>query len=235
MTAAARTDRRAALAALGVLTAAHLLRHRRSAATTTAVSLTAAAALAALGRRAGHSWTELGFGRPALRRGARHGAAAAGVVAAGYTAGVLLPATRPLFADARAERTVPGLLRQALIEVPLGTVVLEETAFRAVLPALLRGGYGERAARTVPVALFGLWHVLPSAALAEANPAVAAGRASAAAVSVGATTAGGAVFAALRRRSGSVLAPALLHTALNSLGFAAAWAVNRRAAAPRRA
>lgn len=217
--------RTALAASLAVLGAAHLLRHRRGPAVTVPVSLTAAALLAGIGRRAGLSWAELGMDGASLRRGLREGAVAAGSVGAVYAAGALIPATRPLFADRRAAPGLGSVLRQAAVEVPLGTVVLEETAFRAVLPALLRRTHGEPAARAVPVLLFGLWHVLPSAELAESNPALAATRFRAAAGSVVVTAAGGAVFAALHRRSGSVLAPALLHTAFNSLGYLAAWAV----------
>jgi membrane protease YdiL (CAAX protease family) len=227
-------NRVAPAAALAVLGAAQVLRHRSGPRAAVPVSLVATGLLLALARRAGHSWDGLGLGPAAARRGLRHGAAAAGAVAALYTAGALLPATRSLFADQRAEPDLAGLLRQALVEVPLGTVLLEETAFRAVLPALLREAHGQQAAHTVPVVLFGLWHILPSAALAEANPALAPTRATAALGSVATTAAGGAVFAALRHRTGSLLAPVLLHTAVNSLGYAAAWTVNRHRSRRRR-
>lgn len=240
---ALRWGKSAALCAtLGLLTAANVLTNRGGPRTTIPVSLAATALVTLSARAAGQSWESLGLGCSHLRRGLRYGVGAAGGVGLVYTAGVLLPATRSLFADQRAATGVPRLLRQVLVDVPLGTVVLEEVGFRGVLPALLRETYGERAARTVPVALFGLWHVLPSAELARSNPALAdatvplpgGGRGSGVARVAGATSAvvttsvGGALFAALRHRSGSLAAPALLHTAFNSLGYAAAWTVNRR-------
>lgn len=242
---------RTALAvALGALTAAHVWNNRLGPGTTAPVSIGTSGLLLLIARQSGVSWSELGMGRSQVERGLRWGVSTAGGVAAVYTAGVLLPATRPLFADQRAERRTKALLRQALWDVPVGTVLLEEVGFRAVLPALFGRVYGPAAGQAVPVVLFGLWHVLPSAALPAANPAlarVASGRRTtekaspekqqpgdrpsrwATAGSAVATTAlGGVVFSALRRRTDSLLAPALLHTAFNSLGYLAAWTVNRR-------
>ncbi|MCK1796262.1 CPBP family intramembrane metalloprotease [Streptomyces sp. XM4193] len=227
--------------AVGVLAGAHVLDHRLGPPAHVPVSLASTGLLLLTARGAGLSAAELGLGRARLGHGLRCGATAAAGVGALYAAGALLPATRPLFADGRAEERLPGLLRQMLLEVPLGTVLLEEVGFRCVLPALLRRSCGPRLGEAVPVALFGLWHVLPSAALAASNPALAAAstgnrapggdgvsRTAAASGSVAVTAAGGAVFAALRRHTGSALAPALLHTAFNSLGYLAAWSVNRR-------
>ncbi|MCZ7413916.1 MULTISPECIES: CPBP family intramembrane glutamic endopeptidase [unclassified Streptomyces] len=227
----------ACVAALGVLGAAQFLRERLPRAAAVPVSVAASGALVGLARRAGTGWDELGLARGRLGRGARYGAPPALVVAAVYAAGAALPATRPLFADARAARTLPGALRQALVDVPLGTVLLEETGFRAVLPALLRERYGARGADVLTAALFGLWHVLPSGALRAANPALArasAGgsepsRAATAAGNVLVTAAGGLLFGLLRRRGDSVLAPALAHGALNSFGYLAAYTVRRPA------
>lgn len=230
---------RAALGvALGVLTAANVLDNRLSPRTTVPLSLGAAGLLVLHARRSGLSWSDLGLDPAHTPRGLRYGTVAAGGVGAVYAVGALLPATRPLFADQRAAAGVPALLRQTLLDVPLGTVVLEEIGFRGVLPALCRQAYGPRVGEALPVALFGLWHVLPSAALSESNPALAAattggataggqGRLAGAGSAVLTTAVGGAVFAALRRRTGSLWAPALLHTAFNSLGYVAAWAVNR--------
>jgi membrane protease YdiL (CAAX protease family) len=51
-------------------------------------------------------------------------------------------------------------------------VVLEEVAFRGVLPALVDGGWWR--ATLVSSALFGLWHVLPSLGMSSANAAAGA-------------------------------------------------------------
>jgi membrane protease YdiL (CAAX protease family) len=121
---------------------------------------------------------------------------------------------------------VSGALVSAFVVIPLGTVLMEEVAFRSVLWGVLA-----RQVRTWPVlvissALFGLWHVLPALHLASANVGVGAavsnagGWASALAVAgtVLLTAAGGLVAGELRRRSGSVLASAGMHWATNALG-----------------
>lgn len=221
-------------AAVGVLGAANLLNNRFAPQAAVPTSVAVSALLVAIGRRSGCSWADLGLGRAHAVRGLRHGAIAAGGIGALYAAGAALPATRPLFADHRAADTARHLLRQALVDVPLGTVLLEEAGFRSVLPALLRQSYDDRTAQAISAALFGLWHILPSGQLVEANPALAevstAGarpsRAKAAAGAVVTTTIGGWLFGALRKHSGSVVAPVLLHTATNSLGYFTAWLVN---------
>ena len=45
--------------------------------------------------------------------------------------------------------------------MPLGTVLLEEVAFRGVLWGLLAHMDGPRVATLVSHSLFGLWHILP--------------------------------------------------------------------------
>ncbi|MBU7599458.1 CPBP family intramembrane metalloprotease [Streptomyces sp. P38-E01] len=249
MSPSLRHSPRAALGvALGVLAGAHVLDHRLGPPAHVPVSLASTGLLLLTARSAGADAAELGLEHARLGQGLRCGATAAAGVGGLYAAGALLPATRPLFADSRAEERLSGLLRQMLLEVPLGTVLLEEVGFRCVLPALLRRTCGPRLGEAVPVVLFGLWHVLPSAALAASNPALAAAstgnrapggdgvfRLAAASGSVAVTAAGGAVFAALRRHTGSAVAPALLHTAFNSLGHLAAWSVRRRSGRLRRA
>jgi membrane protease YdiL (CAAX protease family) len=73
--------------------------------------------------------------------------------------------------------------------------------------------------------LFGLWHVIPASSVAAGNEAAsgfAAGLIVAGAV-VG-TGVAGIGFTWLRNRHG-LAAPILLHAAVNSAAFAAAWAV----------
>jgi membrane protease YdiL (CAAX protease family) len=190
-------------------------------------------ALVALARRAGLSWDDLGLGRRSWRKGAMYGAL--GVVAVGvvYGAGaLLLPAVRTAFLDDRYHlRPGPALLT-ALVVVPLGTVLIEEIAFRGVLLALVRHHRGTAWASGISSGLFGLWHVLPSFRLDDANHAVGAvlghgelARAAVVAGVVAFTAVAGLVFCELRRRSGSVLASAGLHWATNGLGVVVAAAL----------
>jgi membrane protease YdiL (CAAX protease family) len=156
-------------------------------------------------------------------------------VLTGYLLALALPATRAAFADERAAGlSVAALAWYALVRVPLGTVLLEEVAFRGVLWGLLTRRRGTTWATVLSSAAFGAWHVLPSLGLTSGNAAAAAAFGSGAAGRTGAvlaavigTAAAGVVFCELRRRSGSLLAPAGLHCATNSLGYLFAWAIAR--------
>ncbi|WP_433222721.1 CPBP family glutamic-type intramembrane protease [Microtetraspora malaysiensis] len=173
-------------------------------------------------------------------------------MAAAYAAGVVLPRTRPLFLDERAlALSRARLLEEALVQVPIGTVLLEEVAFRGVLPALLGRSLPAGTAGVAAAASFGLWHVLPAIDMVRANPALghlASGSSAAApghptsgspagdfpaatavrlvAATVASTTVAGLLFGELRRRGG-LLAPALTHLGTNSLGYVAARLARR--------
>jgi CAAX protease family protein len=188
-------------------------------------NLAVATLLVLAARRAGLTWSDLGLGNARLRRGLAVGAAAAGLVGAVYAAALSLPATTALFQDGRAAGPLGAALFAALIRIPLGTAVLEEVAFRGVLPGLVGGGWWR--ATLVSSGLFGLWHVLPSAAM-SANAGVEAalggwGLPVQAALAVLFTFGGGIVFCALRRWSGHLVTPMLAHVATNSLGVLIAW------------
>jgi membrane protease YdiL (CAAX protease family) len=117
-----------------------------------------------------------------------------------------------------------------LLRVPIGTVLLEEAAFRGVLFALLLRRYRRLPAAALSSVLFGLWHVLPSLHLSTDKPAFTAvfgtGQLGAAVADLGTvlfTAAAGVLLCELRRRSSSLLAPMGLHWATNALGYLAAY------------
>jgi membrane protease YdiL (CAAX protease family) len=182
-----------------------------------------AAALLAWARLCGLSWAELGLGRDRLASGLRWGLGAIAVVAVAYLVGVLLPPARPAFQDSRYHVPPGQALYTALVVIPLGTVVLEEIAFRSVLWGMLARHLRTWQVLVTTSVLFGLWHVLPSLHLASANRGVGqtiggGGTPLVVVAAVAFTTAGGAVFGELRRRSGSVLASVGAHWATNGLG-----------------
>ncbi|MFD8560299.1 CPBP family intramembrane glutamic endopeptidase [Streptosporangium canum] len=243
--AALAADRRAVLAgAVAVLATANVLNNRVAPRLAPLTSAAATCALLALARCSGLSWSELGFHRGA--RGLRIGGALASAVAGVYAVGIAVPATRRFFRDERAlSLSRARALEEALLQVPVGTVLLEEVGFRGVLHALLTRSHGPRTATAVSSALFGLWHVLPAIDMMAANPALsglAAGEppgdglrgdgaapdppvraspweaARVVAGSVAATGLAGVFFGELRRRGG-LAAPSLFHVATNSLGY----------------
>jgi len=128
---------------------------------------TAAAVLLALAWWARLTPSAIGLDPRTLKRALLVGMAGLGLVGLAFGIALVVPSLRSLFHDGRVGS--PGftqLLWLTLIRIPLGTVLIEEIAFRGVLPALF--GAGERW-RWGPIlgaaALFGLWHALPSLAL----------------------------------------------------------------------
>ncbi|MEV8633355.1 CPBP family intramembrane glutamic endopeptidase [Streptosporangium sp. NPDC051023] len=230
--------------AVATLAAANVLNNRvapRLAPLTSAVTV---AALLAMARRSGVSWSEVGFHERS--RGLLIGGVLASAVAGVYAAGIAIPATRRFFRDERAlSLSRARAIEEALLQVPVGTVLLEEVGFRGVLHALVARSHGPVTATAVSSALFGLWHVLPAIDMMAANPALsrlASGEAGeggptgegpvpgrrggpsarevsrVVAGSVAATAVAGVFFCELRRRGG-LAAPSLFHFATNSLGY----------------
>jgi len=191
-----------------------------------------AAGLLALARLAGLEWQDLGLGAGTWRRGATWAGVEIAVVAVVFAVGAALPRTRNAFHDSRYHVSWPHALLTAFVLIPIGTVLLEEVAFRGVLWGLLRSARGTAIATIVSSVLFGLWHVLPSLSLnsdnAEVGNTVGTGQ-SGELITVLATVLftalSGVLFCELRRRSGSLLAPAGLHWATNALGVLASAAV----------
>ncbi|MDD2857489.1 MAG: CPBP family intramembrane metalloprotease [Candidatus Nanopelagicales bacterium] len=191
--------------------------------------------LLAIGLLDGCSWTDMGLGRSSLVPGLIWGGLCIAAIAMVYLIGSLMRRTRTAFHDERmADLSARGLFFQAMIEVPLGTVLLEEIAFRSVLFAMLARRYGLVWAVVISCLAFGLWHVLPSIGTHEQNPALGSvvgegrrGNILAVLLSVVTTGLSGILFIGLRLVSGSVLAPMGFHWATNGLGYAFGWVLIR--------
>jgi membrane protease YdiL (CAAX protease family) len=224
--------------AVGVLIVANLLNNWLAPGAYLPTCVAATAALLLIARRDGLGRTDLGLDAADLRRGLRWAPVLAGAVLAVFLVGLAVPATREAFQDERAAGLSLGqLLWRVLIRVPLGTVLLEEIAFRGVVWAMVRRRYGTAWATAVSSLLFGLWHVLPSRGLTQANTGAAAVLGSGAQAStlsvmaaVVGTAAAGVGFCELRRRSASLVPPVVLHWALNGFGYVLAWAMPRSTA-----
>jgi membrane protease YdiL (CAAX protease family) len=184
-----------------------------------------AVGLVALSRRSGLSWSDLGLSRHTWAKGAAVSVAAVAAVALAYAVAAALPLTRTAFLDTRYQVPAGQALIIALVVIPVGTVLVEEIAFRGVLQGLLTRRYGVGWGLGLSSALFGAWHILPSLGLTQVNPAVqglAGGGANAQLLAVlGAvafTAVAGFLLGELRRRSGSLLAAGGLHWAVNGIG-----------------
>ncbi len=184
-----------------------------------------AVALLAFARWSGLTWHQLGLARHTHARGLRWGAAVVAVVGLIYLAGVLIPATRTAFLDVRYHLPPAHALFTAFVMIPVGTVLLEEVAFRSVLWGMLSRHTRMWQTLLASSVLFGLWHIFPATASAS-NQAIGAalgglGRLGPILIVAGTiafTALGGFVAGELRRRTGSLLAPVGMHWATNALG-----------------
>ncbi|MGW3967651.1 CPBP family intramembrane glutamic endopeptidase [Amycolatopsis sp. NPDC005003] len=186
--------------------------------------LVAAALLVALGRAAGCTWTGLGLGT--LRRPALVGLAGAGLIAVVFGIALAVPALRTVYQDGRVGDPGFGqLLWLTCGRILFGTVLIEEVAFRGVLPGLL--GATDDRWRWPPIlgaaALFGLWHALPALAIGR-NAAVHAvfGATPVVVLQVLAMAAAGVAGIFLhwwRHRGRGVLASVIVHFTTNAGGL----------------
>ena len=154
------------------------------------------------------------------------------------TGGLLLAVTMPVFNglyhDRRVSSSFGSMVYQTVVRIPFGTSVVEETAIRAVLPALLAPRFGLLRGCIGASLCFRLWHVLPALGLNKVNPTAsdvfgkgAAGTAAAVAFAVVGTMLGGLLWCWIRYRARSVVATMLAHVATNSVGYVIAWFVTR--------
>jgi membrane protease YdiL (CAAX protease family) len=195
------------------------------------------------GRLIGLTWAQMGLTDWVM--GLVWGGGAVLIVSLGMAAGVAIPRLHPLFADERVLSASPAqVAHKSLVEVPLGTVALEEIVFRSVLLGLLTKyvsqGLQWSHATAWGVAgsafLFGLWHILPALEMHDSHSMASAlgsgwrGKVTTVLGTILATGSAGVLFAMLVVWSGSVLAPMGLHWAMNSTGSVAAWLVGRRIA-----
>lgn len=194
------------------------------------VNVAAAAALVAIARRAGATRAALGIDPGAVARGWRVARWFVLATVVTFTVGLALPATREWFEDERV-RDLGGwsVAYHVLVGVPFGTVLLEEVAFRGVLPALFASTRARFQGVVVASVLFGLWHVLPAWNIHQTNPVVrdllhgTAGRVVGVGFGVASTALVGLAWCWLRYRTESLWTTAMVHAASNGLAYLFAY------------
>lgn len=192
--------------------------------------------LIAVARIFGLSWEALGLARSTWLSGLYWSAAVFGAVVLFYVIAASLPVTRKGFSDKRAaEQGWTSVLYESTIRIPFGTALLEETAFRSVLLAVVADGWGWAWGVVISSIVFGFWHVLPAFEFHENNEAAAGvlgngwrAKATSVVLTVLGTAAAGVGFCVLRGLSDSLFPPMVLHAALNGIGLAVTWAFARR-------
>jgi len=224
------------IAVLGVLVLLNLMNNRWKEHWYVPTCVVGAVVLIGIGLLDQQSWQSMGLGLGTYFTGLLWALGCVAAVLALYFIGVALPFTRKFFYDERAgEQGGWELMRNALVVVPFGTVLLEEVAFRGVLLAMASSRWGWGWGVAVSSLAFGLWHILPSLVMHQSNAGVAQTlgtgvRAQVVSVvlSVVGTALAGVVFCWLRIASGSLLAPMGLHWATNGLGFVFTYGMFRR-------
>jgi membrane protease YdiL (CAAX protease family) len=162
---------------------------------------------------AGLRTDELGLARDHFSEGLRYG----GVVFLAITAVLAIATPFGLLDDDRTTISAGEMLLRVLVVIPIGTVVMEEFAFRGALYGLLERATTPARSMGVGAVLFGLWHIPP---IVGDGVAIVIG-------TLFATTVAGVGFIWLRRRSNSLLAPVLAHLGTNSVTFALSWVASR--------
>ncbi len=198
--------------------------------------LAAAAGMVLLASRAGVSMERQGLAPDAAGTGARYGIAIGVPLGALLALGALLPATKHFYRDRSIIAARPGeAAYQMFARIPLATATSEELIFRSAFEGLLSLRRPTWQVRVLSSPLFGLWHVLPALDQAQSNPGVldvhrgsTVRRTGVIAATVVITALGGLALSWIRDRTQSVLAPIIVHAAVNAGGFAGGWIAARR-------
>ena len=190
------------------------------------LNLALAAVVVGVARWSGIRWDELGLTGEGIRPGLRWGIPVA-VLAVSIP--LLLAIAQPesfRCGDNRVmEFGAPLLLAHVLVRIPLGTALAEEVIFRGVLFAWLRRAMGAASAVALSAVMFSLWHVSSTLALVDAagqRPGCP-GRLATLSVTLASTAAAGIGFAVLRLLGRGLLAPVMVHSALNAAGLTATY------------
>jgi membrane protease YdiL (CAAX protease family) len=198
-------------------------------------SLAAAGGLALLAKRGGASLQDQGLSPEAAVSGLRAGAAVAVPLSGLLSLGALVPATRHFYRDPRIVSASAGEAGyQVFARIPVATAAGEEIVFRSAFEGLLSLRRPPWQAALVGASVFGLWHVLPAVDRLHSHPGLlyvhggsAKRRAGVVIATVVITSVAGLALSWLRRRAGSVLAPIIVHAAVNSAGYACGWLLAR--------
>jgi membrane protease YdiL (CAAX protease family) len=173
------------------------------------------------------SWTDVGLGRSTWVTGALWSVGI--VVVVGTVIGIAgaVPRLHHLFADDRiTEVSGAETARKALLDIPFGTVLIEEFAFRGVMLALVASLSTTTWAVVVTSVLFGLWHVSPALEMHDSHNATSGSSWVTVLGTVFFTGLSGVGFALLRLFTGSLFPPAALHWAANGTGVVVGWVVH---------
>jgi membrane protease YdiL (CAAX protease family) len=187
------------------------------------------AGLVSLGKMSGLSLSKMGLSPTIDARDLRLFGVLVALTTGGSLSALSHPRARELLRDERARNSSRDeIAYKSLIRFPIGTALFEEATFRGVLPAL--AGRSAATGDLLSAGVFGLWHVIPTAQALPGSPVSKgmklADRAKTVMAGCVATSLAGLGFSWLRRKSGSIVLPWLVHSAFNTITYLAgvfAW------------
>jgi CAAX protease family protein len=191
----------------------------------------AAGAMMGLAHLSGADMAGEGLDPGTVDDGLRLGLAVGIPAAALVLAGAAIPAIRKYYHDDRITRaTSDDITYHLLARIPFATAMTEEVIFRSALLGVFGRTRGPFMAAVFSSALFGAWHILPTIDRLHTNAGAARlhgtdpkRQALTVASVVAGTALAGMAFCWLQRRSRSVVAPIVVHAALNGSGLLAGW------------
>ena len=190
-------------------------------------------ALIALGSDATRA--DAGFDAEALPAGARLGLKLGAPIGTAIMLGAFSNRLRGFYDRERMASTgVSEALYQFGLRIPFATAAAEEIIFRGGLEAVLRLRRSPNRAALLASMLFGAWHVLPTLdrmkvdqSLAKMHDGSVLRKAAGVAATVAATFVAGLGFSLLRRQTGSIVAPIIVHASFNGGGYIGSWLRSR--------
>jgi len=199
-------------------------------------ALASAAGMLHLSQRSGATAEQQGLALESAPRGVKTGLLIGVPIFATIAAGAYVPATQKFFSDERViSADAPSALYELLIRMPLATALGEELIFRSALEGILRRRRSPLQALLTSAALFGVWHALPALNRLNSNPGTRAVHRDKSLLKLFAvtgvcciTSCASVALSWLRQTTGSVVAPIIVHYAINSGAYAGGWLASRR-------
>jgi CAAX protease family protein len=178
-----------------------------------------------ISRRAGTTWTSMGLRSDRAVRGLVVGGSVIVIIVVGMAIAIAIPGTRELFEDDRVvDNTIPWVLFQAFIRIPIATAFYEEVLFRGIVFGMLVRRNSPLVAALWTSLFFGVWHILPTIETLQTNPAGdlfsgVIGVVLAIIGAVGSTMLAGLGFLWIRLYANSTIASILAHVGTNSVAM----------------
>lgn len=166
---------------------------------------------------------DIGLTKQNSKQGLLYGVAIALIILVLFCIAFVIAPT--LFSDQRYNQSPQKLLVALLVILPLRTVLLEEFLFRGVYYAYFKN-LKPLYSYAIPALLFGMWHIIPSLdfkrlTLPIINFIVPQALSTLGTITLTSIAGAGLLWA--RKRSGSLLAPVIIHYTINATAMVLAY------------